>query len=198
MRGEAGASQGLLREKGNMRSITKATLRTFAGLAAAAALVAGGAGVASAATVSPAAHTGASWVGQGCSYRALEHWNLNGHNKVEAVYQGTTYTYSVTFRQFGSCLSGTLTDSYYPTTGPIFGTVVRNHVVFTFRYPSGSVQGARTFSGYINRWGGVSGNWWETGSEQGTGTFTLARHAAPACFWWEWWYHNSGCPVYPW
>jgi len=104
-----------------MRSITKATLRTFAGLAAAAALVAGGAGVAGAATVSPAAHTGASWVGQGCSYRALEHWNLNGRNKVEAVYLGTTYTYKVTFKQFGGCLTGTLTDTYYqPTaaTGP--------------------------------------------------------------------------------
>jgi hypothetical protein len=198
MRGEAGASRGLLREKGNMRSITKATLRTLAGLAAAAALVAGGTGVASAATTSTATHTTPTWGAPGCSVRAFEQWNLNGHNKVEAVYQGTTYTYSVTFRQFGSCLTGTLTDSYYPTTGPIYGTVVRNHVVFTFRYPAGSVQGARTFVGTINRWGGVSGFWWETGSEQGQGSFTLAKHAAPACFWWQWWYHNRGCQVYPW
>src|SRR5580658_7523451 len=149
--GEAGASQGLLREKGNMRGITKTTLRVCAGLAAAAALVAGGTGVANAATTTPATHASASWVGHGCNYRALEQWNLNGHNKVEAVYQGATFTYSVTFRQFGSCLTGTLTDSLYPTSGPIFGTVNRNHVTFTFAYPSGSVQGTRTFSGTINR-----------------------------------------------
>lgn len=181
-----------------MRTITKATLRTFAGLAATAALVAGGTGVASAATTGTAAHASASWVGPGCNIRAGQQWNLNGYNQVEAVYQGTTYTYSITFRQFGSCLTGSLTDPYYPTTGPIYGTVSRNRVTFTFRYPPGSVQGTRTFSGYINRWGGVSGYWWETGSEQGSGSFTLARHAAPACYWWQWWYHNSGCPVYPW
>jgi hypothetical protein len=180
-----------------MRGITKATLRTFAGLAAAAALVAGGTGVASAATVSPATHASASWVGPGCNYRALEQWNLNGHNHVAAVYQGSTHIYSVTFKQYGSCLYGTLTDPGYPTTGPIFGTVNKNHVTFTFRYPSGSIQGTRTFSGTINRWGGVSGYWWETGSEHGYGTFTLTRHAAPACFWWEWRYHNRGCPVHP-
>jgi hypothetical protein len=198
MRGEAGASHGLLREKGTMRGITKTTLRVCAGLAAAAALVVGGTGVASAATTTPATHASANWVGSGCNYRALEQWNLNGHNKVEAVYQGTTYTYSVTFRQFGGCLSGTLTDSLYPTTGPIWGVVYRNHVTFSFNYPSGSVQGTRTFSGTINRWGGVSGYWWENGSENGSGTFTLAKHAATACFWWQWWYHNRGCQVHPW
>jgi len=133
-----------------------------------------------------------------CSYRALEQWNLNGRNHVRAVYQGSTYTYGVTFRQYGSCLSGTLTDPYYPTAGPIFGTVKGNHVTFSFTYPSGSIQGTRFFSGTINWRGQVSGYWWETGSESGTGTFALTRHAAPACFWWEWWYHFIGCPVYPW
>src|ERR1700733_1530509 len=180
-----------------MRSIPKGTVRICAGLAVAAGLVVGGAGVASAAPVTPAAHSSYS-PGPRCNPFAREQWNLNGRNKVEAVYQGTTYTYSVTFRQFGSCLTGTLTDSYYPTTGPIYGTVVKNHVVFPFRYPAGSVQGARTFVGTINRWGGVSGFWWETGSEQGHGSFTLAKHAAPACFWWQWWYHNRGCQVHPW
>ena len=178
-----------------MRGISKTMLRTFAGLAAAAALVVGGAGVASAATVSPAAHTSPSWAPH-CNPWQREQWNLNGRNHVEAVYLGTTYTYSVTFRQFGSCLSGTLTDGYYPTTGPIHGIIFRNHVVFSFQYPSGSVQGLRTFDGYINRWGAVSGKWSETGSENGSGTFTLARHAAHACWWW-WWNPRGSCFVFP-
>jgi hypothetical protein len=159
-----------------MRGISKAVLRTGAGLAVAAALVVGGAGVASAAPVSPAAHTTSSF-GPGCNPFAREQWNLNGRNRVEAVYLGSTFTYSVTFRQFGSCLTGTLTDPYFPTTGPVFGTVFRNDVTFSFRYPSGSIQGTRTYSGTINRRGAVSGTWSETGSEQGSGTFTLARNA---------------------
>jgi hypothetical protein len=179
---------------GIMRSITKMMLRTCVGLAAAAGLVAGGAGVASAATVSPTAHTSSSWA-PGCNPGAREQWNLNGRNHVEAVYLGTTYTYKVTFKQYGGCLTGTLTDSGYPTTGPIVGTIHRNHVTFSFSYPSGSIQGTRTFTGTINRWGAVSGTWSETGTENGTGTFTLARHAATACPWWQWWNHS--CRVFP-
>ena len=179
-----------------MRGISRTVLRTCAGLAVAAGLVAGGAGVASAATVTPAAHTTSNF-GFRCNPFQREHWNLNGYNKVETVYLGTTYTYTVTFRQFGSCLAGTLTDPGYPTTGPVFGTINRNHVTFTFRYPSGSVQGTRTFSGFINRWGFVSGNWWETGIENGMGTFTLARHANFACPWWDRWNRNSACHVFP-
>jgi hypothetical protein len=177
-----------------MRGISKTMLRTCAGLAVAAGLVVGGAGVASAATTSPATASTSSWQ-HGCNPWARERWNLNGHNSVEAVYQGSTYTYSVTFRQFGGCLTGTLTDPYYPTTGPIFGTVYRNHVTFSFAYPSGSVQGVRTFTGTINRWGYLSGTWSETGSENGTGTFTLARHVHRACPWWFW--PGALCSVFP-
>ena len=183
-----------------MRGISRTMLRTCAGLAVAAGLVAGGAGVASAATVTPAAHTTtttATNFGLRCNPWTREHWNLNGRNHVEAVYLGQTYTYKVTFRQFGSCLTGTLTDPYFPVTGPVFGTINRNHVTFTFRYPSGSVQGTRTFTGTINRWGFVSGTWSETGSENGTGTFTLARHANFACPWWDRWNRNSACRVFP-
>lgn len=179
-----------------MRGISRTVLRTCAGLAVAAGLVAGGAGVASAATVTPAAHTTNTNFGHGCNPWQREHWNLNGRNKVEAVYLGNTYTYKVTFKQFGSCLGGTLTDSYFlpaGTSGPVFGTINRNHVTFSFRYPSGSVQGTRTFTGTINRWGFVSGTWSETGTEMGTGTFTLARHANFACPWWQWWNHNATC-----
>lgn len=159
-----------------MKGISKTMLRTTAGLAVAAALVVGGAGVASAAPVSPAAHTTSS-VGPGCNPFAREQWNLNGRNHVEAVYLGSTFAYSVTFMQFGSCLGGTLTDPYYPTTGPISGTVFGNHITFSFRYPKGSIQGLRTYTGTINRRGAVSGTWSETGREHGSGTFTLAKNA---------------------
>ena len=74
-----------------------------------------------------------------------------------------TWYYSVDFTQRGSCLSGTLNDSYFPFSGPLHGTVFGNYVTFSFRYPHGSSQGTRTFNGYINRWGDVSGRWSETG-----------------------------------
>ena len=185
-----------------MRSISKTMLRTCAGLAVAAGLVVGGAGVASAATTSPATHTSSSF-GFGCNPWVHEQWNLSGSNTVNAVYLGKTYSYSITFRQYGSCLFGTMTDPYYPTTGPIHGTIYGNYVTFSFKYPSGSIQGTRTYTGYIHpqyykqwykqwywnghRWvyqwrfrfvshsGSLSGNWSETGSEAGTGTFSLAN-----------------------
>ena len=41
-------------------------------------------------------------------------------------------------------------------------------------------------------------NWWETGSENGTGTFTLDRHANFACpWWWGRWNPNAACHVFP-
>lgn len=159
-----------------MKGIRRAMLPGIAGLAVAAPLLVGGAGVASAAPVSPAVHT-SSPVTLACNSHARLPWTLRGSNRVEAVYQHRTFTYTVTFRQVGSCLSGTLTDPYYPTTGPLSGTVTANHVTFTFRYPRGSVQGTRTYSGTINRRGAVSGRWSETGREHGSGTFTLAVNA---------------------
>jgi hypothetical protein len=191
-----------------MRSISKTVLRTCAGLAVAAGLVVGGAGVASASTASPAV-AATNHYPFFCNPFAREQWNLNGSNTVDAVYQGNNFSYSVTFNQHGSCLSGTLTDTYYSgtATGPIYGTINGNHVTFSFKYPAGSVQGTRTFNGYIHarfvrqwywqnhrwhfRWvfrtGSVSGTWSETGSENGSGTFTLANNARNACPSWEWW-----------
>jgi hypothetical protein len=196
-----------------MRSIRMTVLRTCAGLAAAAGLVVGGAGMASAATTSPATHSSNHFYG--CNPWAREQWNLNGSNTVNAVYQGNTYSYSVTFKQFGSCLSGTLTDPGFPTTGPIHGTIYGNHVTFSFQYPAGSIQGTRYYNGYVHpvwykqwywngyrwtfRWvfrtGSVSGNWRETGSENGSGTFSLASNVHTACPWWFRPY--SSCFVFP-
>ena len=196
-----------------MRGISRTVLRTCAGLAVAAGLVAGGAGVASASTASPAATT-ASNNGLHCNPFAGQQWNLNGSNTVNAVFEGSTYSYSVTFRQFGSCLGGTLTDGYFnpPTgvTGPIQGTVRGNHVTFSFTYPAGSVQGTRTFNGYIHpqwyrqwyrqghrwhfRWvfrtGSLTGKWSETGTENGSGTFSLSNNVRNACPSWAWWAHS--------
>jgi hypothetical protein len=163
-----------------MRGISKTMLRTCAGLAVAAGLVVGGAGVASATTTSPAAPATSSWH-PFCNPFAREQWNLNGANHVLAVYNGSTFTYSATFKQFGGCLTGTLTDGYYPTTGPVFGAINNSKITFVFRYPSGSVQGTRTYTGTISPNGSVSGTWSETGSQQGSGTFTLAKNASVVC-----------------
>jgi hypothetical protein len=186
-----------------MRSIGKTLLTTCIGLAAAAGLVIGGAGVASAATATPAAHSTTNW-GSGCNPWAREQWSLNGSNTVENNQFSPPYTYSITFQQHGSCLSGTMTDSYYPTTGPIYGTINGNHVTFSFAYPAGSIQGTRTFTGtiqprwyrqwyqhwvwnghrWVHRWtfrwqihGYVSGHWTETGSEGASSTWYLANYA---------------------
>ncbi len=177
-----------------MRNFTRAMLRAGMGLAVSAAVVMGGTATASAATAAPATHNY-----PGCNPWALQRWNLNGSNTIKATYQGGTYTYSVTIKQYGSCLSGSLTDPYYGpsgTTGPIWGKINKNDVVISFRYPYGSVQGTRTFTGDISKWGNVYGTWHETGTENGTGTWYLTGKAAHACHW-HWWNPRAVCPVYP-
>jgi hypothetical protein len=107
-------------------------------------------------------------------------WNLNGSNSVDVGYDGQGFVYSVTFKQSGSSLSGTLDDPYYPTSGPISGTISGDSARFTFSYPSGSVQGTRTYTGSISQSGGVSGTWTQTGDESpDNGTWTLADTAVP-------------------
>lgn len=117
----------------------------------------------------------------GCSKWQLEKWNLNGGNTVNLTYNRGSYTYNVTIAQKGSCLTGTLTDALFPTTGPITGTVNGNNVTFSFTYPANGVQGKRTFTGTVGHHGAVSGTWAETGTEHGTGTWDLATNANPAC-----------------
>jgi hypothetical protein len=65
---------------------------------------------------------------------------------------------TVTFKQNGSCLTGTLTDSYIPApgpqSGPISGTIRGNTVTFSFTYPT-NVQGKRTYTGTISSAAGL-------------------------------------------
>ncbi|MGD0240865.1 MAG: hypothetical protein ABSB59_11135 [Streptosporangiaceae bacterium] len=93
--------------------------------------------------------------------------------------------YAVTFRQQGSCLGGTLTDTGIPNgpqTGPVFGTVNDDNVTFSFTYTyRHSHQGTRTFTGTVGRRGFVSGTWDETGREGLSGTWSLAGWVNRAC-----------------
>jgi hypothetical protein len=184
-------------ERENMRSITKATLRTsIAGLAVAGAVL-GGAGMASAAPVTPA-HA------PSCNPFQKEQWNLNGNNTVVAVFEGNNYPYSVHFKQYGSCLRGSLTDpGVQPSglTGPVSGTIYKNYVTFSFDYGTTSVQGVRTYSGIINKWGSVSGFWTQTGSQgpnqfDPTTTWSLTNKAKHACSYY-WRHPNRSCYVFP-
>lgn len=116
-----------------------------------------------------------------CTAGQPQQWNLNGANEVDVAYDGISFVYSVTITQNGSCLSGTLDDPYYPTSGPISGTVSGDSITFTFSYPSGSIQGTRTYTGTISQPGVASGTWTQTGDESpDNGTWTLADKATTA------------------
>jgi hypothetical protein len=105
-------------------------------------------------------------------------WSVNGSNSVDVGYDGQSLIYSVTFTQGESSLSGTLNDPYYPTSGPVSGSISGDSITFTFSYPSGSVQGTRTYTGTISQSGAVSGTWTQTGDESpNNGTWSLADNA---------------------
>jgi hypothetical protein len=151
-------------------------LKMLCACCAAAAMVVTGAGYAAAAPVSVAAHRTAAAVAVPDSAQ----WDVSGDNSVDVTYDGTGYVYSVTFVESGSTLSGTLDDGYYPTSGPVSGTVSGDDITFTFAYPAGSVQGTRTYTGTISSAGAVSGTWTQTGSESpDNGTWSLAGNAVP-------------------
>jgi hypothetical protein len=149
---------------------------TLCACCAAVAMVVSGAGYAAAAPVSLAAQRTAGAVMVPDSTR----WDVSGDNSVDVTYDGTDFVYSVTFVQSGSTLSGTLDDSYYPTSGSVSGTVSGDDITFTFAYPTGSIQGTRTYTGTISSAGAVSGTWTQTGSESpDNGSWGLARNAVP-------------------
>jgi hypothetical protein len=132
------------------------------------------------ATAAPA--SGAAAAAQSdCTAGEPEQWNLSGANEVDVAYDGLSFVYGITITQNGSCLSGTLDDPYYPTSGPISGTVSGDSITFTFTYPSGSIQGTRTYTGTISQSGVASGTWTQTGDESpDNGTWTLADKSTTA------------------
>lgn len=101
--------------------------------------------------------------------------------QVHVIYSGDWY-YQATFIRSGKTLTGSLTDPYVPgsLTGPILnGSIDGNHVVFSFDYGSGSVQGVRTYDGMIQTNGDLIGKWSQTGV-QSTGElfdFTITHFA---------------------
>ena len=166
-----------------MRLTRKVMLWACCAVPAVAAMALSGTGTAGATPVSPAIRTVGfpSFGVPGCDPLQLEQWNLGkGANTVALTYRSGNYTYSVNFTQNGSCLGGTLHDGYYPYNAAISGTVSGNAVTFTIRYPAHSIQGTRTFGGTISS-GIVTGTWSETGSEHGSGTWSLTARVAAAC-----------------
>jgi hypothetical protein len=173
-------------------SAMAAMLVTGSGPASASALTTGSHG---AVTFGPHNQHGGN--GPRCSRWQREQWNVNGTNTVDLVYNSGNYTYAVTFRQDGSCLGGTLTDTGLAPGSQnlaISGTVDDSHITFSVTYPTG-YQGTRTFSGRIGRHGAVSGTWDETGTENGTGTWSLAANVNPACSHHHWWDPRRECRV---
>ena len=144
--------------------------------AVAAVMFTGGAMLASATPTSLAAHSTIS--AETVATTQATQWNLGGSNSIDVGYDGQNLVYTVSFMQSGGSLSGTLTDSYYPTSGPVSGSVSGDSVTFTFDYPGGSIQGTRTYTGTISSSGAVSGTWTQTGSESpDNGTWSLANNA---------------------
>lgn len=87
--------------------------------------------------------------------------------QVDVTYGGHWY-YTANFIQNGTVLTGSLTDPYVPgdLTGPILdGSINGSHVVFSFDYGPGSVQGVRTYVGDIQSTGDLVGKWSQTGSQ---------------------------------
>jgi hypothetical protein len=184
-----------------MRFGIKAAITAAVAGPAIAALMLTGAGPANAAVTTATAHTSTSGFNPFCfnqfrnPFNQRQEWSLRGDNTVDLWFEGKEFTYAVQFDQRGSCLSGTLTDLGLPSGEQalrVHGTVFGNHVTFSVTYPT-NFQGTRTFNGYISRHGDVFGMWNETGTENGSGNWSLARDAHHACQRFEWWSPNRAC-----
>lgn len=96
-------------------------------------------------------------------------------------YQARLRLSPVLFQRGVLTISGTLCDANEPVplVLPVHGVIFGNLAVFSVSYPTVGVdagnQGVRTFSGVIGRHGQVLGRWSETGTENGSGPFTLFR-----------------------
>jgi hypothetical protein len=103
-------------------------------------------------------------------------WEFTGSNTIDLTYGGSTFTYKTwTTEDAEGVITGWLYDKYLPGFLMIHGIVTGRVVLFEVTYPGADPQGTRAFDGTIS-WGGhVSGVWTETGSEAGSGTFTLVK-----------------------
>jgi len=187
-----------------MRFRTRAAIMAaFAGPAIAAMMLMGAGPANAAVTTAASPHTMSGPFFPFCSPFNLERFDFNGSNTVDVTFNNSPFTYAVHFRQFGSCLRGSLTDTNIPNgpqTGRIHGTVFRNHVTFSFTYTYvGETQGTRTYVGHINFFGEVSGTWSDSGTDHSTGTWHLAspvHRACPDFFpFFGFFEFGNGCPV---
>jgi hypothetical protein len=102
----------------------------------------------------------------------------------------TTFNYQVRLHETNvgpwwsgvKVISGTLCDPYEPVQPAIFqvhGVQFGNDAVFSVQYPTtgpdAGNQGIRSFAGNVGLFGHTAGHWSETGTEGGSGPFTLAR-----------------------
>lgn len=150
-------------------------------------LVASAAILASAGGVSAVAATAASAASAAPAVTMAAHVSqarLSGPNVLSLTFNGHTYNYNIRTATIPvsrnlSLVAGSLRDSYepQPVNLPIQGVIFGNDVVLSVQYPTtgpdAGPQGVRTFSGTIGAHGHVSGTWNETGSENGSGTFSL-------------------------
>jgi hypothetical protein len=98
-------------------------------------------------------------------------WNVSGGYTMDLLYLSNHYYYTLTLNQSGNTITGSLNDPYLPEKLPVNGTITGNSVEFSVNYPT-NYQGRRTFTGTINSSGVLSGNWNETGTEQGLGDWS--------------------------
>src|SRR5579863_2634297 len=105
-----GYRSGGFTEGNSMRFRTRAgIMAAFAGPAIAAMMLMG-AGSANAAVTTAASPHNMSWpIFPFCSPFNLERFDFNGNNTVDVTFNNSPFTYAVHFRQFGSCLRGSLT-----------------------------------------------------------------------------------------
>jgi hypothetical protein len=160
-----------------IKEINTMSIRKLAAGIASAALLGGGALAVAATSASAAVAAPASLV----AYHPAP-----SPDQLKLQFEGNTYTYNVNLREVRvapgtELVFGMLRDSYEPhaINLPVDGVQFGNDVVISVQYPStgpdAGNQGVRTFSGVVGPHGHVTGSWSETGTEAGSGAFTLDR-----------------------
>jgi hypothetical protein len=160
-----------------IKEINTMSIRKLAAGIASAALLGGGALAVAATSASAAVAAPASLVAY--------HPGFNP-DELKLQFEGNTYTYNVNLREVRvapgvELVFGTLRDTYEPhaINLQVDGVQFGNDVVISTQYPTtgpdAGNQGDRTFSGVVGPHGHVTGSWSETGTEDGSGAFTLDR-----------------------